>query len=122
MGKNIQRIPRKVMSALQAYHWPGNIRELQNIIERLVVLSPGKELTFDRYDLFSSPLGSPETHSYKTLDEIQKDYIINTLKLTNGRISGKYGAALILGLKPTTLRSRMEKLGINIHRVIDDRS
>jgi formate hydrogenlyase transcriptional activator len=108
LGKPINAIPQQTISALQQYHWPGNIRELENLIERAVIMTRDSTL---RVEL---PAGAPVSVSDhpKTLDEMERDYIRGILDHTHGKISGENGAAAILGLHPNTLRSRMQKLGI----------
>lgn len=107
MGKKISTIKNKTMNLLNHYSWPGNIRELKNVIERAMILTDGSELKFDRLETQTI-----DSQTGGTLDEIQIAHIKQTLEMTGWRISGKSGAAQILGLKPTTLRSKMEKLGI----------
>jgi len=107
MGKRIENISRSTMKDLQNYSWPGNIRELKNIIERAMII------TFDttlRVEL-------PEYHNRvnseaKTLFEVQRRHILEILKSTDWKVRGKSGAAAILALKPTTLEAKMAKLGI----------
>ena len=118
IGKTISNIPQKVIAALQAYPFPGNIRELENIIERAMIVSKDGKLTIDGL-LPTLPLqhqsSSTETVIEPTLialDEVQRQYIIKVLKHTNWQVSGEGGAAEILKMKPTTLASRMKKLGI----------
>jgi transcriptional regulator with GAF, ATPase, and Fis domain len=96
---------------LQAYEWPGNVRELQNVIERAVLLSSGGKLVLDLPSGRRSLSGHPFT-DLPTLDEIQRRYIRHVLEKTNGQISGEKGAAKVLGLKRSSLYSRMEKLGL----------
>lgn len=117
-SKQITHLSEKNSKALQAYEWPGNIRELQNIIERAVVISPGKELKLGNW--FLKSIESNKTKHLKTLERVQSDHIIHVLENVNGKIEGKNGAAEILGLNPSTLRSRMQKLGIKIDRKIRD--
>ena len=107
-GKKIRRIPTKVMEALQNYDWPGNIRELENVIERAVIISEGDSL--ELMDDLNIPLHKKD--SIKTLNEVEREYIIKILEKTGWKIEGKDGAASILGLNPSTLRGRMRKLGI----------
>lgn len=109
-GKQIERVPRKVMTILQEYPWPGNIRELENIIERAVILSPGTRLELG--DWFSAK--EPQSKSIKlaTLEEAERAHILKALKKTYWRVSGEKGAAKILNINPQTLVSRMKKLGI----------
>ncbi len=107
MGKKIETIHKSTMEVLQAYDWPGNVRELRNLIERAMILSHDNIL---QIDVPSQTEGQPT--SSLTLQAIEKHHIEAALKTTGWRISGKRGAAERLGLKPTTLRSRMDKLGI----------
>lgn len=107
MGKNITIIPEETIKILEDYNWPGNIRELESVIERAVIVSPGPVLQLaDRLET-SSP-GSLPTSG--TLEEMERRQIIKTLNETRWRINGKNGAAEILGLNPSTLRARMHKL------------
>ncbi len=109
LGKQITSIQKETMKALQDYPWPGNIRELEGIIERAVILCPGPVLQLtDKLEISSPPLSS----TLRTLEETEKNQILKTLTETQWRIEGKDGAALILGLHPSTLRARMHKLGI----------
>ena len=111
-GKRIEKIPQKVVDSLQAYHWPGNIRELENIVERAVIISRGDQLELGRwFPRNDTPL---EKSDMATLEDVEKDHIRKALELTGWRVSGEKGAAKILGLNHNTLVSRMKKL--NIHR------
>ena len=106
--KDIIRIPRKVMDQLMLYDWPGNIRELENIIERAMILSKSNTLKVEK-------LKSPDqaySEKLQTLADHERDYIIQILDQTLWRINGAKGAANILDMHPETLRSRMRKLGI----------
>jgi transcriptional regulator with GAF, ATPase, and Fis domain len=107
MGKNIEKIPEKDMKALQRYAWPGNIRELRNLVERAMILAKGSALQLE----FEEARGSV-TNEVRTLEEIEKRHVIDVMEETGWRVRGKDGAAEILGIKPTTLESRMQKLGI----------
>jgi formate hydrogenlyase transcriptional activator len=110
VGKNIESIPKKVIETLTGYHWPGNIRELENVIERAIITSPGRSLTIG--DWFAQD-SRKETHSsLPSLADNERHHILKALALTKGRISGEKGAATILGINPNTLTSRMKKLGI----------
>lgn len=118
--KKFNGISTPMMNELNAYYWPGNIRELENIIEQSVILNDGKtELTLRR-SLYNTIVESIiHEPAVKTLTDIkqqqqqsEKEYISSILKKTNGRIRGKGGAAELLNLKPTTLESKMMKLGI----------
>jgi transcriptional regulator with GAF, ATPase, and Fis domain len=106
-GKTIERIPRKNMEAMEHYHWPGNIRELRNLVERGMILSDGTTLTVDIQDGTAPAAGIP-----MTIEGMERIHINSVLEKTGWRIRGRNGAAEILGLKPTTLNSRMKKLGI----------
>jgi len=107
MGKRIETISNGNMQALQQYPWPGNIRELKNIIERAMIVSSGPTLKIEL------PTHPRAVHSsLRTLAEIQHKHIVETLELTRWRVRGKGGAAEILNLKPTTLDAKMAKLGI----------
>jgi PAS domain S-box-containing protein len=109
LGKEITSVPKETMQALREYEWPGNIRELENVIERAMILCQGPvfQLADRLADLPCS--SSPES---KTLEGAERDHILKALSKTSWRINGKNGAAAILGLNPSTLRARMEKLGI----------
>ncbi len=110
-GKNITKIPERIMTALQRYPWPGNIRELEHVIERAVILSEGPELEPIEW---LSPSGSKSGSAKpRTLEETERQHIIDVLEQTGWRVSGPKGAAAILGLKATTLEARMKKLGID---------
>jgi PAS domain S-box-containing protein len=109
-GKKIDRIPERLWTALQRYPWPGNIRELEHVIERAVILTEGPELAV--VDWLSSPSQTGNGGTFLTLEELERDHIVRTLEHTNWRVSGEKGAAKILGLNPTTLEARMKKLGI----------
>jgi PAS domain S-box-containing protein len=108
-GKQITSIPKETMRILQDYEWPGNIRELESIIERAVILCPGPGLQLmDNLDI--SP---PSVSSAKgTMKEVERQHILQVLSDTGWRIEGKKGAAEILGLHPSTMRARMQKFGI----------
>ncbi|MFW6169484.1 MAG: sigma 54-interacting transcriptional regulator [Planctomycetota bacterium] len=107
MGKAVDTIPRKAMQDMQSYPWPGNVRELRNVIERSMILTKGSTLQVDVPSISGSSTAKP-----MTLAEVEKQHILEVLNKTGWRIRGKNGAAGILGLKPTTLESRMAKRGI----------
>ncbi len=111
LGKTIRRIDAQTVNRLSAYSWPGNVRELENVIERLVIASKDHVLHLDD-EIRSAECDDPGIDSFKTMEEMEKEYILRVLKVTKWRISGKKGAALILGLNPNTLRGRMRKLKI----------
>jgi formate hydrogenlyase transcriptional activator len=118
MAKNIDTIPAETMSALVRYPWPGNIRELQNVIERAVILSKGPVLKVSLADLEPKGLGTnghtngSYTNGAATLEEIERKHILSVLEQTNWVLAGPYGAAAKLGMKRPTLQFRMQKLGI----------
>ncbi|MDP3260774.1 MAG: sigma 54-interacting transcriptional regulator [Thermodesulfovibrionales bacterium] len=107
MGKRIESIPQKGVEALQAYPWPGNVRELRNVTERAMILTTGHVLHLDVPKIAQS-----DADQSGTLEEAEKRHIIEALNTTGWRVSGKDGAAEILGLNPKTLESRMQRLGI----------
>ncbi len=109
-GKKIETIPQTIMEALQGYSWPGNVRELENVIERAVILTPGLVLELGEW-LPNAGAASGAT-APTTLEELERVHILETLARTGWRVSGEKGAAKLLGLKPTTLEARMQKLGI----------
>lgn len=112
MNKRITIIPAEAMAALCKYHWPGNIRELQNFIERAVILSSGNELKLALTQL-KGVMESNGTESLNTLVDAEKEHILRALKQANWVIGGNTGAAALLGMKRTTLQSKMQKLGIS---------
>ena len=108
MGKKIRTVPEYTMEMLKNYHWPGNVRELRNIIEQSVIISDGDVLNVDIPQRFSGRLKEMDT-----LENTERQHIISALKKVGWRIKGRHGAAELLGLKPSTLYSKMEKLGIS---------
>jgi len=111
MGKSVETIAKASLRALQQYQWPGNVRELRNVIERAMILASGSTL---KIDLPGAVVG-PVSRSLSTLADAEREHIQRVLEATGGRIRGAGGAAEILGLKPTTLESRMAKLGLRRH-------
>ena len=111
-GKNIASVSPRTMEELQSHSWPGNIRELANVIERAVIHTHGTALQV--VDHFKP--AAVESVPTETLEEVEREYIIRTLENTGWRIEGPHGAAKILGLNPSTLRTRMIKLGIQRRR------
>jgi len=109
-GKSIEEIPASVMKTLQDYQWPGNVRELENVIERAVIASSGPKL---RLADELKPLPKDLPSIPKTMQKVELDHIVGVLQQTNWKVSGKDGAAEILGLKRNTLLARMKKLGIH---------
>jgi PAS domain S-box-containing protein len=134
LGRPVAHVTEETMSRLCAYSWPGNIRELQNVIERAVVLSKGSVLKVEGSALFDfprpeatasvaakiptpSPPAAPAASSVSSLEEVERQHIVAVLMQANWRIEGDRGAAKLLNLQPSTLRSRMQKLGIVRHPV-----
>ena len=112
MGKRITSIPSKTMDALMDYNWPGNIRELENIIERAIILSRDGVLEYGDWLPTQKQANKANTPKQK-LEDVEKEHIIEVLTKTNWKVSGEKGAAKILGINATTLEARMKKLGIN---------
>lgn len=111
MGRNIESVSGSAMEYLKSYAWPGNIRELEHVIERAVILTHGQELDLGDW-IPRGTEASPITGS-ATLEEVEKTHILAVLAQTRWRVSGEKGAAKILGLNATTLEARMKKLGIS---------
>jgi len=107
MGKKIDNISKKTMEALMSYKWPGNIRELRNVIEKAMILSSGSTLQLDLPNVKHSPRDQSAS-----LEEVEKNHIRQILDRTGWRVRGSGGAAEALGLNPNTLDSKMKKLGI----------
>ncbi|MFP4025565.1 MAG: sigma-54-dependent transcriptional regulator [Thiohalospira sp.] len=107
--KNIDTIPNSAIEKMKQYSWPGNIRELENFIERSMILSSGAKLNIDKTYLL---INHSENNNLLPLEEIEKNYIIKVLNFTNWKVGGENGAYKILGLNRTTLIARMKKLGI----------
>jgi DNA-binding NtrC family response regulator len=100
------------MAALLNYNWPGNIRELENIIERSVLMSDGKELQGLPMLSSGKAVEQPQDAAIKTMAENEKDHILKALSICNHKLYGPGGAAELLGINASTLKSRMNKLGI----------
>ncbi|WAC08049.1 MAG: sigma 54-interacting transcriptional regulator [Thermodesulfobacteriota bacterium] len=115
MGKRIESIRKMDIEALQAYPWPGNVRELRNVTERAMIVTIGPVLHFDVPKITRSA-----ANQSGTLEEVEKRRIIEALNTTKGRVSGKDGAAEILGINPKTLESRMQRLGIQRNKKMPD--
>ena len=109
MDKQIDTIPSQTMETMVNWHWPGNIRELENLIERSVILSEGPVLRSPLSEMQAEPLQSDDT----TLERAEREHIIRVLRECGGRVAGTQGAAMKLGLKRTTLQSKMGKLRID---------
>jgi formate hydrogenlyase transcriptional activator len=112
MGKTIDIIPPGTMDALRRYPWPGNIRELENVIERAIILSSGPLLRVSHQDLRTRIATGHNADRLQTLEEVERNHILKTLKETRWALSGPSGAAARLGLNRSTLYFRMKKLGI----------
>ncbi|MGC2754966.1 sigma-54 interaction domain-containing protein [Candidatus Binatus sp.] len=127
IGRKITRIQRETMERLMNYSWPGNVRELENVIERAVILSTGIELevgpgvlpeiaavaSAQAFVPRPAPVEKgPEAPSPQSIDQVERNHILEVLMRTNWRIEGSDGAAALLHLNPSTLRSRMKKLGV----------
>jgi PAS domain S-box-containing protein len=119
IGKRIDGIHPESLELLQAYSWPGNVRELENVLERAVILSPDPVLEIDPLLLAEDPSPAPVAatpgadDASPKLEDVERKYIRAVLEQTGGIIEGTQGAAAILGLNPSTLRSRLKKLGIS---------
>ena len=111
IGKRFNAINAPVLARLQAYDWPGNVRELENIIERAIILSDGFSLQLEEaFDLNVTPQSS--TQRGKTIREVEQEMMQNALESCGGKIEGSNGAAVKLGVAPSTLRERIKKYGI----------
>ena len=111
-GKKIDSVTKETLTVLQGYDWPGNVRELESVIERAVITSQGIVLqVLDRFEIFRKS-GEQTEQEIKALADLEHDHILQVLHKTNWRVEGKNGAALLLGLNPSTLRARMRKYGI----------
>jgi transcriptional regulator with GAF, ATPase, and Fis domain len=116
LGKKIEDVPAKEMEALENYHWPGNVREVENIVERAMILATGPTLAVGGLlaERPSRPRAAARTRrsAKESLEEMERAHIVEVLETSGWRIRGEGGAAERLGLKRTTLQSRMKKLGI----------
>jgi formate hydrogenlyase transcriptional activator len=112
MSRAIETIPEDTMDALTRYGWPGNIRELQNVIERAVILSTGQVLRVPLRDLRERTVRSRDNGKLLTLEQAERAHILATLEQTRGVVAGPNGAATSLGINRSTLQARMKRLGI----------
>ena len=114
MGRRIETIPAAVMDTLVRYPWPGNVREMQNVIERAVILSPGPSLQIPLGDLpaAATPAQGPAGER-ATLADAEREHISGALRETGWVVGGPKGAAARLGMKRSTLQKKMKKLGIS---------
>jgi formate hydrogenlyase transcriptional activator len=117
MRKPIERIPSETVTALTRYSWPGNIRELQNLIERAVILSRGSVLDVPLAELKQNGKTTPERNGTHALEAVEREHIVRVLRETNWVVGGAAGAAARLGLPRTTLNNKMQKLGISRPRL-----
>ena len=113
MGRRIETIPAAVMDALVRYPWPGNIREMQNVIERAVILSPGSALHINVDDLKAAASAELPPGAAVTLADAEREHILGVLRETGWVVGGPKGAAARLGMKRSTLQKKMKKLGIS---------
>jgi formate hydrogenlyase transcriptional activator len=113
MKKRIETVPAEAMKAMQAYPWPGNVRELENFVERAVILSTGSDLMVPVSELKPPAMPSHNHNSVVTLEEAEREHILKALHDSKWVLSGPAGAAAKLGMKRTTLHSKMQKLGIS---------
>lgn len=122
-SKVIRRISKKTLQFLQAHHWPGNIRELENVIERGVIMSKSDKFKIDDSILLnggSTRVAVDLNGAIQSLEENERTHILRALQKTNWRVTGDQGAARLLDINERTLQSRIRKLGITRNNVIDD--
>ena len=118
IGRIVDEVPPAVMERLCSYEWPGNVRELNNILEQAVITSRDNVLRLPEGFGDGSGKGEPPLpDQWPSLEEVERKYIEDVLRKSRGHIEGADGAALILGLKPSTLRSRLQKLGLDLKKV-----
>ena len=111
MNKSITSIPKRTVDALMGWEWPGNVRELENFIERSVILTQGSVLVSPLSEL--KPVTATEDEVDESLEAAEREHILRALRESHGQIGGPRGAAMRLGLKRTTLQSKLKQLGIN---------
>jgi len=112
MQKQIESIPAEAMAKLKTWHWPGNIRELENLIERSVILTNGTALHVPLAVLEAAPANGGPHVAPTTLEGTEREHIVKILRKTGGVLAGPKGAATLLGVKRTTLQYKMKKLGV----------
>jgi len=112
-GKRIRHIGKQTLQRLRSYHWPGNIRELQNIVERAVILSEADTFVVDQSWLKSESAETSASRSFSVLEDSEVEMIEAALADTHGRVSGPSGAAAKLGIPRQTLESKIQRLGIS---------
>ena len=117
---NVPKIAPGSIDRLVAYAWPGNVREMENLVERALIVNPKAPLTFDEIGLPTRPMEitnlSTDEGSLQPFDEMVSGYIKRVLEATNGKIHGPGGAAEVMAINPSTLRSKISKLGIRYTR------
>ena len=114
-GRKITTLHNRVMQQLVSYNWPGNIRELEHLVERSILLTTGSTLSYIQLPnqrRQAIPSTTADEFIIKTIDENERDYILKTLKYCNGKVGGESGAAHLLGVPTSTLNSKMKRLGI----------
>jgi transcriptional regulator of acetoin/glycerol metabolism len=104
-------VSRQLLADLATYHWPGNVRELENVLERAFITTPDNTLRLSE-PLWTEPLEARPAAATTALADVERAHILRLLRANKWRIEGRKGAAMALGLKPSTLRSRMQKLGV----------
>ena len=116
LAKPVRGLRERDLRAMQQYSWPGNIRELEHVLEQAVIVSTGPFLEFAGFSAAaaqaSPPIPLPDQAPIKTLRDQERDHILAALKRTGGRVSGPNGAAVLLDINAKTLEARMKKLGI----------
>jgi transcriptional regulator with GAF, ATPase, and Fis domain len=117
IGREVDEIPASVMRELVNYTWPGNVRELLNILERSVLTSPDSVLVLpETLHGSDDPVPVDRSGPLLTLEQHEREYVAQILRVTKGQVAGPGGAAEILGVNPSTLRSRLKKLGLSARR------
>ncbi|NJK84347.1 MAG: sigma-54-dependent Fis family transcriptional regulator [Saprospiraceae bacterium] len=117
MNRSLPKVPAELLTSLQNYHFPGNVRELENLIERAMIISE-EVLSLDIIP--KSKRGSTDVEALLPFEEFEKKYLIRVLQHTKGKIQGENGAATLLQMAPSTLRSRLAKLGIQLKKTVGD--
>ncbi len=121
IGKNIQGFAKKAVQEMMSYPWMGNIRELEHTIERSVIMSDTKQISQLNLPVAANQqIAASAAFVVKTWEEQERDYLLEILRITNGNVTGKGGAAELLELKPTTLQSKMVKLGIKRKHYVEE--
>ena len=113
MGKEIENISKRAMESLQSYSWPGNVRELRNVLEHAMIVNKDKTLVVQSPKLTSSETPDAGSLGDRNLEDMERRHIVSVLERNGWRVGGKGGAAEVLGLKRSTLYSKMKKLDIN---------